>query len=201
MHEPVKIFSGGEKSRLALALIIWQKPNLLLLDEPTNHLDLEMRQALSLALQDYEGAMILVSHDRFLVRSTVDQLMLVANHELSIYDGDLDDYERWLFQFRKETHSTSKQPILEASPKIDSEEREQRKAFIQEIKKCEIEMEKLQKQLDIIEKKLSENTLYEELKKQELHDLLREQSSLQHALQENENVWLKATEALEKKIA
>lgn len=99
--EPVSTFSGGEKSRLALALLVWQKPNLLLLDEPTNHLDLEMRNALSIALQEYEGAMILISHDRFLVRTTTDQLFLVAEGRLQAFDGDLNDYQRWLFDFRK----------------------------------------------------------------------------------------------------
>jgi ATP-binding cassette subfamily F protein 3 len=195
VHEQVKIFSGGEKSRLALALIIWQKPNLLLLDEPTNHLDLEMRQALSLALQEYEGAMILVSHDRFLVRSTVDQLMLVANQKLSVYDGDLNDYERWLFQFRKETNSLFK-PSVPPSPKLDIVEREQRKSLVNEIKKLEMEMEKLQKQLTVIEKKLTENPIYEEKQKQELLELLSQQSTLQNTLREKENAWLKATERL-----
>jgi ATP-binding cassette subfamily F protein 3 len=100
--EPVKNFSGGEKSRLALALIVWLKPNLLLLDEPTNHLDLEMRNALSLALQEYTGAMILVSHDRFLVRTTTDQLLLVADGQLREFEGDLIDYQKWLLDYRKQ---------------------------------------------------------------------------------------------------
>lgn len=93
--------SGGEKSRLALALLVWQKPNLLLLDEPTNHLDMEMRNALSLALQDFEGAMMIVSHDRFLLRATVDQFILVADGAVEAFDGDLDDYEKWLVNYRK----------------------------------------------------------------------------------------------------
>lgn len=94
-------FSGGEKSRLALALLVWQKPNLLLLDEPTNHLDMEMRNALSLALQDFEGAMLIVSHDRFLLRSAVDTFLLVADGDVLPYDGDLEDYEKWLSGYRK----------------------------------------------------------------------------------------------------
>jgi ATP-binding cassette subfamily F protein 3 len=96
--EPVAPFSGGEKARLALALLVWQRPNLLLLDEPTNHLDLEMRYALTLALQEYEGAIVLVSHDRHLLRTTADSLWLVANGEVQPFDGDLDDYRDWLRQ-------------------------------------------------------------------------------------------------------
>src|SRR5690606_34818582 len=91
-------FSGGERARLALALVVWQRPNLLLLDEPTNHLDLDMREALTLALQEYEGAMVLVSHDRHLLRTTSDTLMLVADGAVTPFDGDLDDYRDWLAQ-------------------------------------------------------------------------------------------------------
>ncbi|MGH8663586.1 MAG: ATP-binding cassette domain-containing protein [Burkholderiales bacterium] len=93
---PVGPFSGGERSRLALALIVRRRPNLLLLDEPTNHLDLEMRHALTLALQEYEGAVVLVSHDRHMVRTTADELWLVAGGQVSAFDGDLDDYRAWL---------------------------------------------------------------------------------------------------------
>ena len=95
-------FSGGEKSRLTLALIIWQRPNLLLLDEPTNHLDLEMRQALTMALQDFEGAMVLVSHDRHLLRASTDTLLLVADGACAPFDGDLDDYRDWLQARRRQ---------------------------------------------------------------------------------------------------
>ena len=96
--EPVAPFSGGEKARLALALVIWGRPNLLLLDEPTNHLDLEMREALSEALQEYEGALVVVSHDRHLLRTTVDQLLLVDAGRVAPFDGDLDDYPAWLLR-------------------------------------------------------------------------------------------------------
>lgn len=102
VHDKVGIFSGGEKSRLALALIIWKKPNLLLLDEPTNHLDMEMRDALGFALQTFQGAVVLVSHDRFLVRSTMDKLILVANNVIEEFNGDLSAYENWLIDFRRE---------------------------------------------------------------------------------------------------
>jgi ATP-binding cassette subfamily F protein 3 len=96
--EPIAPFSGGEKARLALALLVWQRPNLLLLDEPTNHLDLEMRHALTLALQEYEGAIVLVSHDRHLLRTTADSLWLVADGKVQPFEGDLDDYRDWLRQ-------------------------------------------------------------------------------------------------------
>jgi len=98
---PCGRFSGGEKSRLALALLIWRRPNLLLLDEPTNHLDLEMREALTLALQEYEGGVVLVSHDRHLLRTTADQLLLVADGGVTPFDGDLDDYADWLAKARQ----------------------------------------------------------------------------------------------------
>src|SRR3954469_14680112 len=95
---PIAMFSGGEKARLALALIVWQRPNLLLLDEPTNHLDLETREALTVALAQFEGTLVLVSHDRHLLRATTDQFMIVADGKLQPFDGDLDDYKDWLFQ-------------------------------------------------------------------------------------------------------
>jgi ATP-binding cassette, subfamily F, member 3 len=101
-------FSGGEKARLALALIIWQKPNLLLLDEPTNHLDLETRHALTMALAQFEGTLILVSHDRHLLRATTDLFMLVAKHRLQPFDGDLDDYRDWLLQHAADQRAAAK---------------------------------------------------------------------------------------------
>jgi ATP-binding cassette subfamily F protein 3 len=95
---PIRPFSGGEKARLALALIVWQRPNLLLLDEPTNHLDLETREALTLALAQFEGTLVVVSHDRHLLRATTDEFIIVADGRLQPFDGDLDDYKDWLFK-------------------------------------------------------------------------------------------------------
>ncbi len=106
-------FSGGEKARLVLALLVWQKPNLLLLDEPTNHLDLDMRQALTLALQSYEGAMVIVSHDRFLLRATADDLYLVDNGTVLPFDGDLDDYHRWLTEQQRADRAENKKQASE----------------------------------------------------------------------------------------
>jgi ATP-binding cassette subfamily F protein 3 len=99
--EKVGVFSGGEKARLVLALLAWQKPHLLLLDEPTNHLDLEMREALALALQSFEGAVIVVSHDRQILSSVVDNFLLIDNGKLVEYDEDLDAYAQWIFAQRK----------------------------------------------------------------------------------------------------
>ena len=108
--EPVLNFSGGEKARLALALIAWQKPNLLLLDEPTNHLDLEMRLALTMALQEFAGAVLVVSHDRHLLKSTTDEFLLVADGRIQPFEGDLDDYARWLVDYRARQAPASTPP-------------------------------------------------------------------------------------------
>jgi ATP-binding cassette subfamily F protein 3 len=202
--ETVKIFSGGEKSRLALALLVWERPNLLLLDEPTNHLDLEMRQALSLALQEYDGAMIIVSHDRFLVRTTVDQLMLVAEGQLKPFDGDLNDYERWLLEFRR---SNEKSPTNDDSDlnnvsrkeqrQLEAKERELRRPLLQKIKKLEDELDKLQKENTQIETALAEVSIYEEQNKAELQQYLLKQAKLKQLIEATESAWLSACEALD----
>src|SRR5690606_25928802 len=114
IDEPVLNFSGGEKARLALALIAWERPNLLLLDEPTNHLDLEMRLALTMALQEFSGAVLVVSHDRHLLKSTTDNFYLVADGKVVEFEGDLDDYARWLVEFRQR-----QQPSTSATPAAD----------------------------------------------------------------------------------
>ncbi len=197
VNEAVKCFSGGEKSRLALALLVWAKPNLLLLDEPTNHLDLEMRNALSLALTEYDGAMILISHDRYLVRSTTDTLLLCADGKLQDFDGDLNDYQKWLFDYCKNRHATSAAPALNAKKeqrRLNAEEREQRRPLMEKITKLEAELKKLQKETARIEVLLTDQTLYEADKKEELKKQLLSLSQSKAALEKVELEWLEACE-------
>ena len=201
VFEPVKNFSGGEKSRLALALLVWQKPNLLLLDEPTNHLDLDMRNALSIALQEYEGAMILVTHDRFLVRSTTDKLLLVADGKLQDFDGDLNDYQKWLLEFRRQQAKVSLSggnTTTELSKKEqrqqDAKERELRRPLLQKIKRLEDDLNKLEKKATAIETILADLSLYEPENKSMLQDHLMSQANIKKEMEQIEMAWLQACE-------
>ena len=117
--EPVQRFSGGEKARLTLALLVARRPNLLLLDEPTNHLDIDMRHALTVALQSFEGGLVVVSHDRHLIKSAADTLLLVADGKLTAFEGDLDDYQRWLRSRDKNTAATAVKAPLRTAPRAD----------------------------------------------------------------------------------
>jgi ATP-binding cassette subfamily F protein 3 len=203
VFQPVKNFSGGEKSRLALALLIWQRPNLLLLDEPTNHLDLEMRNALSIALQEYEGAMILVSHDRFLVRSTTDQLLLVADGELSNFEGDLNDYQQWLIEFRKQqvmnnTRSDRTEQSRKEQRQQDAKRREMRRPLLNKIKMLEEQLKQLEKDLSNIEITLADLSLYEPENKNKLQTILIQQAKIKKEIELTEEAWLSACEERDK---
>ncbi len=201
--EPVKNFSGGEKSRLALALLVWQRPNLLLLDEPTNHLDLDMRHALGMALQSYEGAIILVSHDRFLIRTVVDKLMLVANGIVKDFDGDLDDYQKWLFEFRRNEDSAALPVQVVGSDishkeqrKLDAKQRERRKPLVKKMQQLEADIATLQKEVEVVEQLLANPSIYEENRKSELCRQLLEQDEVKRRLKTAEDAWFEVYELL-----
>jgi len=202
--DPVGPFSGGEKARLVLALLICQRPNLLLLDEPTNHLDLEMRHALTLALQGFEGALLVVSHDRHLLRTVCDQFVLVANGSARIYDGDLDDYAQWLNEHRRgntqeKVSTTSKTTGIDKRQLRQQEaaRRQQLKPYLDQVRKSEKLLGEFQQQLQDIEQKLTDSTLYEADNKDRLKELLARQTTLKQQLQQTENDWLEAAETLE----
>ncbi|MFT6033407.1 MAG: ATP-binding cassette subfamily F protein 3 [Arenicella sp.] len=202
-------FSGGEKSRLALALICYQRPNLLLLDEPTNHLDLEMRQALAVALQDYEGAVVLVSHDRHLLKVNSDKLILVANGRATEFQGSVDDYPKWLAEHnRGSAHADFGDKPEDSIPqntasakkeqkRIDAERRKELQPLTSKIKRAERVMEKIGLQRSEIESQLADTELYTDTQKDTLKKLLTDQAYLQKELDQAEADWLQATEAYE----
>ena len=214
---PIRSFSGGEKARVALAVIAWQKPNLLLLDEPTNHLDLEMRQALTMALQNFDGAIVVVSHDRHLLRNTVDEFWLVCDGAVGEYEGDLEDYERWLAERRKDEESPPRREVVGGQEKsvntagpatLTADERKARKRQEAELRQklspwrkkqgtLEARMEQLQQQLATVEQNLADPGLYDDQQKVRLKGLLAEQAELKRELEGIEAEWLEVSETVE----
>ena len=202
--EPVVNFSGGEKARLALALIAWGKPNLLLLDEPTNHLDLEMRLALTMALQEFAGAVVVVSHDRHLLKSTTDEFLLVADGRVVPFDGDLDDYARWLIDYRQRQAPPGAVPDSAAEKTDKRAQRQAAAALRQQLaphkkqaEKLEQELGKVQEKLAVVETQLGDSGLYEAARKDELRQRLAEQAQFKAREAELEETWLQALETLE----
>lgn len=200
----IQHFSGGEKARLVLATLVHHQPNLLLLDEPTNHLDLEMRHALTIALQAFEGAMIIVSHDRHLLRSTCDDLRLVSECRVTSYDDDLDGYARWLSESRQAATRVMDNRTSEHSAQARKErkrEAAERRKQLQPLKRT---LDKLEKQVDQlttanekIEAELADPNLYDAVNKDKLKALLLEQSTTTQALADAEDAWMEAQEAYE----
>ena len=202
--EAVAPLSGGEKARLVLALLVYQRPNLLLLDEPTNHLDLEMRHSLSQALQLFEGAMVIVSHDRHLLRLTTDKLILVNAGQADDFPGDLDDYRRWLAdrssqQSEPTPHEagTSNTLSRKEQKRIEAERRQRLQPLKNRVTKLEKEMERLHNEQQQLEAQLADPTIYQESKKAFLKQLLAEKARTDQTIETTENDWLSASEALE----
>jgi ATP-binding cassette subfamily F protein 3 len=199
---PIENFSGGEKARLALAMVVWQDPNLLVLDEPTNHLDLDMRHALEVALQGYEGALVLVSHDRHLLRNSVEELVLVHDGRVEIYNDDLNAYERWILSADGKATTTIPQDSGSAATRkeqrqLAAEARAKLRPLRKALEKVERDMDALQTQLTSIQQSLSDPTLYEEHRKSELAEIVRTEGQLKAELAETEEQWLKQQDELE----
>jgi len=221
---PIRPFSGGEKARLALALIVWQRPNLLLLDEPTNHLDLETREALTMALAQFEGTLVVVSHDRHLLRATTDQFIIVADGKLQPFDGDLDDYKDWLFQTKlgkgtsvlpaagkdnKTSYPAVSAVAPPAAPVVDKKEQKRQDAETRQklaalkkpieakLKRLEEQIAKRNEQKADVDGKLGEPSIYDAPNKAKLKQLLADQSFYKKDLADLEAQWLELQEQLE----
>ena len=217
--EPVQIFSGGEKARLALAVVAFSRPNLLLMDEPTNHLDIDMRHALTLALQSFEGALLLISHDRHLLANTVDSFLLVENGSISLFDGDLDDYRKRILSTPKpEGQSSSKAAVKAASGQAvlpvagkqglgkqglgkqslgKQSSGKQGRQLKTRIKTLEDRLERLQAKLTATDTDLANPDLYQQGADNNLQRLLRDKLGLEEEIAGLEEQWLEHHEMLE----
>jgi ATP-binding cassette subfamily F protein 3 len=208
IFEPVAPFSGGEKARLVLALIIRQQPNLLLLDEPTNHLDLEMRLALSVALVEYSGALVVISHDRHLLRSVCDEFLVVHNGTIKRFRQTLDDYPAWLKEHqtrliaesaRSSMKNTEKLPGKKQARQLEAQRRQRLKPLLDRVRDIEKLLAANRMELEMLEKRLADETLYiDPGRKEEMTGLVKQQGSLKASLETLEWDWLEASEALEK---
>lgn len=204
-RSPCADFSGGEKSRLALALLIWTRPNLLLLDEPTNHLDLEMRHALTLALQDFQGGVILVSHDRALLRATCDEFLLVADGKAEAFDGDLENYSQWLTAQRLKDKQEAQVVGADKPNKNDRAANKaekqarilQRRPLVKELEQLELNIDRGQTDKKVCDERLNDSQLYTATDKSALQQLLIKQAELAAKIEIAEERWLELHELLE----
>ncbi|HEX7030378.1 MAG TPA: ATP-binding cassette domain-containing protein [Gammaproteobacteria bacterium] len=198
---PVAPLSGGEKARLVLALLAWQAPNILLLDEPTNHLDLDMRHALTMALQGFEGAVITVSHDRHLLENTVNSYLLVANGRVRDFDGDLDDYRQWLNRQRLDAKNGAEKTAgtidRKAARKAAAENRAALQPLRKRSKKLMDRIDATSAELKDIERELADSSLYETAGKDRLETLLKRQAALRSEIETLEREWAEVEEEIE----
>jgi len=203
IFDPVAPFSGGEKARLVLALLVRQRPNLLLLDEPTNHLDLEMRQALSRALVDFEGALVVIAHDRHLLRSVCDELWIVHGGGVERFDRGIDDYGDWLREQEAGANGSTAAPAdagndRRARRREEADRRARLKPLTDRVRRVERELEGRRAELDALERRLADTALYtDSARKEELTGLLREQAGLRTTIDGLESDWLAASEVLD----
>ena len=203
VEEPVSRLSGGEQARLALALMLFKRPNLLLLDEPTNHLDLEMRHALSIALQEFPGAVVLVSHDRHLLRTVADRLYLVAGRRVADYDGDLEDYARRLTETRRSPEEPLPGPSTGAAGgrarrQAGARQRALTKPLREELAGLEGELARLGEECSAIAALLADPAIYRQDAKGRLKSLLVDRGRVDRARAEVEAKWLSVSERLER---
>jgi len=194
-NRPVGTFSGGEKSRLALALLAWKKPHLLLLDEPTNHLDLDMRDALTLALEAYTGAVVLVSHDRSLVRAVADELWLVADGQVQSFDGDLEDYKVWVEKRRSEAVAQTRS--IAEKPKQKPPARPNKKMLLSKQLKLEAAINIAQKELAEANRQLADPATYSQRSRAEIDQLNAAHAALEKKITELEEDWLELEVAMD----
>jgi len=194
-------FSGGEKARLVLALLAWQRPHLLLLDEPTNHLDLDMRDALTLALQEYQGAVVVVSHDRYLLRTLADRLVLVADGRVTAFDGDLEDYRVWLSQAQNASQNLAKPTLKTTSPAVDAKAQarllaQQRRLLEKRLVEIEKHLSRLHEEKAALEMWLADAASYQPENTARLKETVAKQAQVVEQLQQIEDQWLEVSEAL-----
>ncbi len=207
--QKIASFSGGEKARMALALIVWQRPNLLLLDEPTNHLDIDMREALAQALTDFEGALIVVAHDRALLSAATDQWMLVADGKLSAFAGDLDDYKEWAKQYQKaqgakpearEEPGQNRRQERRAEAAQRQREAEVRKPFEKKLAAIETELTTLETEAAELEAWLASTEAYEEAQRERLQVSTRRRGEVASRIAQLEEDWLWNQAEMEREV-
>ena len=206
----IGVLSGGEKARLALALIVWDKPNLIVLDEPTNHLDMATREALTVALSSFEGTLLLVSHDRHLLRSVCDKLILVHDGAVTEYDGDLDDYAAFVM-LHLNLSQTSDKPVTPQQASAGINRKEQRKLealernriaalkkpLLAKLAKVEKEMGKVSEELASLDAQLADTAWYEKTPAETVADVTRRRGEAAGVLEELEAQWLEVSEQIE----
>ncbi len=207
IDEAVRPFSGGEKARLVLALLIYQRPNVLLLDEPTNHLDLEMRHALSIALQDFQGAMVIVSHDRHMLKTVTDELLIVDNKKVTFFTGDLEDYAQWIKDKNKSAQLKT-QRIETENKSISRKEQRKRDADLRKkLQPLKRVVDQLEKKLDQLHQKqqqletsLADPSIYQAENKNKLKQTLVTKSKVDKSLEEIEMQWMEVSEEYEHRL-